>query len=181
MLGWNAYGMGAFTTSGRPTAALDAFSGKTGDETGTFPSELKVFDEEGTTVLATLPQTEDGIYAGLLNVTEAWQNFHVVDEVHNIWYGTDPSDKTALSSADGHWNFWIDNSKTGVYDIVVNLNTMTWTHAYNEEASTGIVPLDTDNYAVTWYDLQGRQLTTPPTGLYLIRHKDGTVKKVYVR
>ena len=28
-LGWGAYGMGAFTTNGRPTAALDAFSGQT--------------------------------------------------------------------------------------------------------------------------------------------------------
>ena len=178
-IGWGAYGMGAFTTNGRPTAALDAFSGKTGDETSTFPPELKVYDKQGTSVLTTLPQTSEGIYAGQLNATEPWLNFHVVDEFHNIWYGTDPADKTAISSADGHWNFWIDSERTGVYDLEVNLNTMKWTHSYNEAATVGISTIDayTDE-PVIWFDLQGRHLYAPTKGMLLIKSgKD--VRKIY--
>lgn len=177
--GWGPYGMGAFTTSGKPTVALDAFSGKTSEETGTFPSELKVFDKSGTP-LVTILQTSEGVYSGLLNVTEGWQNFFVVDEGNNIWYGSDPADKTVLSAADDHWNLWIDSGKTGVYDIVVNLNTMTWTHAFNQAATTGITSLDaTNKESGNWYDLQGRLLRTPVSGLYLLRKKDGSVKKIY--
>ena len=81
--GWGAYGMGAFTTSGRPTIALDAFSGKTSEETGTYPSELKVYNKDGNAVLTTLSKTDEGIYVGQLNATEGWMNFHVVDEEDN--------------------------------------------------------------------------------------------------
>lgn len=130
ILGWGAYGMGAFTISGRPTAALDAFGNNNGEAMGDFPPELKIYDKNRTSILATLPQTSEGIYTGQLNVTEAWMNFLVVDEYHNIWYGTDPADKTVVSSTDEHWNFWIDSELTGTYDIEVNLNTMRWTHAY---------------------------------------------------
>lgn len=171
-IGWRAYSLGAFTTNGRPTAALNAFSGKTGDQTHTFPSQLAVYDKNGTKVLTTLNPTAEGIYAGQLNVTEPWLNFHVVDEEHNIWYGTDPSDKTAVSAADGHWNFWIDSETTGIYDIEIDLGTMKWRHTI----STAIHTVSSSNRATaSYYDLQGRRLTTPSKGLLLIR----TGKKVH--
>ena len=176
--GWGAYGMGAFTTSGRPTIALNAFSGKTSEETGTYPSELKVYNKDGDAVLTTLPQISEGIYAGQLNATEGWMNFHVVDEDHNIWYGTDPADKTVLSSADGHWNFWIDSDKIGVYDIEVNLNTMKWMHVYNESASSciSVISGKTDE-PITWYNLQGHRLNTPIRGLLMMK-KGQIMRKV---
>ena len=178
--GWGAYGMGAFTTTGRPTAALDAFSGKTSEETSPFPTELKVYNKDGNAVLTTLSQTGEGIYAGQLNATEGWMNFHVVDEAHNIWYGTDPSDKTALSSADGHWNFWIDSDKTGIYDMEVNLVTMKWTHTYNDEATAGINNVDAAlDASVSWFDLQGRHLNAPTKGILLMKTEKGIRKVLF--
>ena len=95
-------------------------------------------------------------------------NFHVVDEEHNIWYGTAPTDKTALSSAEGHWNFWIDSEQTGIYDIEVNLNTMKWTHTYNAEATASIrfTEVDSDKTSV-WYNLQGHRLSTAKNGVLI--------------
>lgn len=175
-VGWRAYGKGAFTAAGRPTAALAPFSGKSG-ETGSFPSELKVYNKDGNAVLTTLPQTSDGIYTGRLIATEAWQNFHVVDEYSNTWYGTDPADKTVVSSAEGHWNFWIDSEQTGAYDLTVNLSTMRWTHAYNAEASAGISNMEASpNAPVIWYDLKGRSVKAPSKGVYLMKRGKQTVK-----
>ena len=179
--GWRPYAMGAFYTNGRPTAALDAFSGKTHEETNTFPPELTVYDKEGAKVLATFPQTGQGVYAGQLNATEAWMNFHVVDEYHHVWYGTDPADKTALSAADGHWNFWIDSSQTGIYDVEVNLNTMKWTHAYNADATAGVTTVTAGpSDLVEWYDLQGRRLSSPAKGIRLLK-KGHKTHKVMLR
>ena len=128
-------------------------------------------------VLTTLPKTGEGVYAGQLNATEGWMNFHVVDEEHNIWYGTDPADKAALSSADGHWNFWIDSEQTGVYDIEVSLVTMKWTHAYNVEATAGINIVDVDSHRhVSYYDLQGRRMNALRRGLLLMKTGKGIRK-----
>lgn len=93
---WNAYGMGAFTADGRPTKALDAFGGKTVADESQYPAYLNVYDKSGQNILAVLHPVEgkDGIYAGQLNATESWLNFKVVDSENNIWYGSDPSDKT---------------------------------------------------------------------------------------
>ncbi len=138
-LDWNAYNMGAFTSSGRPAATLDAFAAPDdGGDDSTYPTTLSIYDSDGSSVLATLTLTdsENGIYTGQLNATSAWMNFQVVDTSNNIWYGTDPADKTALSTADGKYKFWIDSSVTGLYDITVNLSTMTWTHSLHQEAST---------------------------------------------
>ena len=129
-------------------------------------------------MLTTLPQTSEGIYAGQLNATEPWLNFHVVDEYHNIWYGTDPADKTVVSSADRHWNFWIDSERTEVYDMEINLNTMKWMHSYNEAATAGINTIETDDEPVIWYDLQGRYLHTPTKGLLLMKRGKG-VSMIY--
>ena len=178
--GWGAYGKGAFTSSGRPTIALDAFSGKTSEETGIYPSELKVYNKDGNAVLTTLPKTGEGVYAGVLCATEGWMNFHVVDEEHNVWYGTDPADKSALSSADGHWNFWIDSDVVGVYDLEVNLVTMRWTHSFNADATEGIRAVDAGaGLPVSWFDLNGRRLMAPARGVMLMKTGRG-VRKVSV-
>ena len=175
--GWGAYGKGAFTSSGRPTIALDAFSGKISEETGIYPSELKVYNKDGKAVLTTLPKTGEGIYAGQLCATESWMNFHVVDEEHNVWYGTDPADKSALSSADGHWNFWIDSDVVGVYDLEVNLVTMRWTHSFNTDATEGIRAVDAGaGLPVSWFDLNGRRLMAPARGVMLMKTGRGVSK-----
>ena len=137
-LGWGAYGMGAFTTDGKPTKALDAFGGKT--IVNHHPSHLKIYDKDGQNILATmLPvKNKDGVYSVQLNVSEPWMNFKVVDDENNICYGVDPNDKTKLSSSDDKWNLWIENERTGIYDVIVDLVNMNWSHAYNTEASSGI-------------------------------------------
>lgn len=178
-VGWGAYGMGAFTTDGRPTVALNSFSGN--GATNPFPSSLNIYDRNGTQVLAALSPKdgETGAFVGQLNCTEAWMNFFVVDEESNIWYGTDPSDKTALSSETGKWNFWIDSDVLGVYDIEVNLSTMKWTHSLNESA-TGIINIVdiSSMYTPEWYDIQGRTVSHLSRGLYIIRQ--GQQKKLMI-
>lgn len=179
---WNAYGMGAFTADGRPTKALDAFGGKTVADESQYPAYLNVYDKSGQNILAVLHPVEgkDGIYAGQLNATESWLNFKVVDSENNIWYGSDPSDKTKLSSASDQWNLWIDGSKTGVYDITVDLVNMNWTHVYNETATAGIVaPLSESTSHAQWFDLSGREITAPVKGqLYIVKQGTKVEKRI---
>lgn len=98
----------------------------------TFPSELKVYDTAGTTVLATLASTAEGVYEGTLTGS-AWLNFLVVDEVNGTWYGSDPSNQYTLSSASGHYNIWLNDDFTDGASITVkaDLNTMTWSYTVN--------------------------------------------------
>lgn len=167
-IGWGAYSLGAFTTNGRPTAALNAFCGRTGEETGQYPSQLSVYNKDGNTVLATLPSVSDGVYTGQLNATTAWLNFWIVDETNNVWYGCDPSDKSKVSAADNHWNFWIDSEQTGVYDLTVDLVNMKWTHTLTD---SGIEDINshrwTDNNC---YDLLGRRINSQLNpDIYILR------------
>lgn len=173
-LGWGAYGMGAFTTDGKPTKALDAFGGRT--TVNHHPAALQIYDKDGQNVLTTMSadKNEDGLYSCRLNVTEPWMNFKIVDVERNIWYGSDPSDKTKLSSSDDKWNLWIDSEQTGVYDIKVDLGNMVWSHVYNADASTGIgSPLQSSHIPTLWLDLYGRKVATPTKGNIYIK-KEGT-------
>lgn len=179
---WGAYGMGAFTTDGKPTSVLDAFKGTT-EEENTYPAELKIYDQEGQKVLATLlPATNNpGLFYGQLNAEIGWLNFHVVDEESGTWYGTDPSDKTMLSTSENKWRFWIDSATTGVYDIEVNLATMTWTHKLNESATLAIFAFQSESHSEAHrYDLQGRRLQQSAKGLHIIR-TGKKAHKVYMR
>lgn len=54
-IGWNAYGMGAFSSNGRPTAALDAFHGN-GDENDIHTMEAEI--NGGVTSIYTLAGIE---------------------------------------------------------------------------------------------------------------------------
>ena len=160
-MNWGAYGMGAFTTGGRPTVALDPFSGK--DNGGsTYPSALQVYDDQGKNVLTTLrPATVgDAVYNGQLNATTPWLNFYVVDEETNTWYGSDPADKTRLSAADDKWKCWIDSEQTGIYDLQVNLATLAWTHTLSDGSGVSPVVYNNPNSKTPAYDLQGRQAST---------------------
>ena len=179
--GWSAYGNGAFTSNGRPTAALKAFSGKDDDDSSNYPKTLSVYNESGNTILTTLSSTSEGVYTGQLNATKAWLNFHVVDESNNIWYGTDPNDKTTVSSADGHWKFWIDSEQTGVYDITIDLVNMKWTHSYNADATAGIYShLDDSRTPLVWFDLYGNVVSTPSDGkIYIVRKGKKMQKVIY--
>lgn len=180
-LGWNAYGMGAFSTDYIPTKALDAFGGRT--VVNKYPSALKIYDKSGQNALATLQPVvdNDGVYSTQINVTEAWLNFHVVDEENNIWYGSDPSDKTKLSSESGKWNLWIDSDRTGIYDVTVNLVDMKWTHSFNEEASSDVDTVRVnDNEFTKWYDLYGNQIKSPVIGgVYILKKGTQVYKRYY--
>lgn len=170
-LGWGAYGMGAFTADGKPTKALDAFGGRT--VVNHYPSSLKVYDKDGQYILATmLPgNNEDGVYYVQLNVTEPWMNFKIVDDENNIWYGSDPGDKTKLSSSDDRWNLWIDNEQTGIYDVKADLANMIWTHVYNPDANSGIdSPFADCDDSEQWFDLYGNIISSPVKGhLYIVK------------
>lgn len=128
-LGWGAYGMGAFTSDGKPTKILDAFSGRT--TVDDHISCLKIYDNDGKVILSTLLPIEgkSGIYTAKLNVTEGWMNFKIFDFENCIWYGTVPNESTKLTTSDDKWGFWINSDQIGMYDITVDLNTMTWSHA----------------------------------------------------
>lgn len=169
-IGWGAYGMGAFTTSGAPTKALDAFGGKTVADN--YPATLKIYDKNGQNVLATMLPVDGatGVYFAQLSATEAWLNFHVVDEENNVWYGSDPSDKTALSSSSDKWNLWIDDERIGVYDITVDLANMSWTHAYYEKASGVNDVFVEGNRQEQWFDIYGNKIVAPTkSGVYIVK------------
>lgn len=95
------------------------------------PLEMKIYDENKTTVLATLNKVGDGLYSGELEVKWGWMNFFIADitdEEKPIFYGCPPSNDQAseLSSASDCWKLWIPSELTGIYTIEANLNTMTW-------------------------------------------------------
>ena len=126
-----------------------------GDNTGIvmapIPSELKIYDTGMSSVLATLSPEfgKTGVFKGQLEATVPWMNFKLKDEENGITYGTDPSDKTSLSSDDGCWNFWIDGERTGTYDIEVNLITMKWTHSiYTEVVVAEEKPITEDDLPI---------------------------------
>ena len=207
-VGWNAYGMGAFTTDGKPTKALDAFGGKTVADNA-YPDSLLIYDKDGKNVLLKLRPVagQTGVFAGQFNVTEAWQNFFIVDPETNTWYGSDPSDKTKLSSASDHWNLWISSDKTGVYDITVDMVNLSWTHTFNESATAGIEVLPIDGAAgassssassssssassssssasssssgARYFDLLGRRVSAPVHGqLYIVKQGRQVSKRVF--
>ncbi len=91
------------------------------------PNELKIYDKDKTAELVTLTKNTAGNYVGSLTAEWGWFNFMIYDAENNIWYGSDPEDKTKLSSAEGYYSLWIDSEQTGIYAIEVNLNTMKWT------------------------------------------------------
>lgn len=95
------------------------------------PLEMKIYDSNKTTVLATLNKVGDGLYSGELEVKWGWMNFFIADitdEEKPIFYGCPPSNDQAseLSSASDCWNLWIPSELTGIYTIEANLNTLTW-------------------------------------------------------
>lgn len=139
-----------------------------------IPTELKIYDKTGTSVLATLSAVSgsNGVFAGKLTITEGWQNFSVVDTENNIWYGTDPASSTTLSTAEGNYKFWIASDVIGTYNIEVNLNTMTWTH--EQDTTTGIGAVRRQQRG-TVYNIQGQRvrtaLSTLPAGVYVVNGK----------
>ena len=106
-----------------------------GDQTGytyqPFPATLRVIDSNNwSSELTTLTPVEGrpGVYSGVLEATSPWQGFRIKDAENNITYGTDPSDKTHITTANDNWGFWIDREALGYYSMEVNLVTMHWTH-----------------------------------------------------
>ena len=49
---------------------------------------------------------------------------------------------------------------------------------FYESNAAGISPLSVNACPVAYYDLQGRRITEPSSGLYIIRYDDGTTKKM---
>lgn len=178
---WNAYAMGAFTTYGRPTIALDAFGPDGSKAQSHKPLQLQVYSENGNTVLATLHRVSaDGTrYRGKLSVGTAWLNFFIVDAESNTWYGTVPNDKTTLLAADGKWNCWIDSDQTGTYELEVDLSTLKWTQTLSNGSDGIAVPLSDDaDGGVRSYDLLGR--VAAPSAHIVLMKSGHTVRKVMV-
>ncbi|MGM9862347.1 MAG: DUF5111 domain-containing protein, partial [Muribaculaceae bacterium] len=176
---WGAYSKGAFTTDGRPTKALDAFGGKT-EPDGDYPASLTLYRTDYTTALATLLPDDgaDGIYSGKLNVTEPWLNFVIYNGDNGVWYGSDPDDKTRLSSADDRWNCWIDSDITGDYDITVNLATMSWSQSY----CASVTSIAADEQATTptqYIDLTGRTVAAPTKGGIYVARQGSRSRLIY--
>ena len=49
---------------------------------------------------------------------------------------------------------------------------------FYESNAAGISTVQTDSRPVAYYDLQGRRITEPASGLYIVRYHDGTTRKV---
>jgi hypothetical protein len=96
-----------------------------------LPATLSMYSKDGSTLLATLNQTETkGVYTGTYKASQ-WENFKFVDTENNIWYGSDPSDLFTLSSAEDAWNIWFkDDFESGtVLTITADLNTLKWSYS----------------------------------------------------
>jgi M6 family metalloprotease-like protein len=50
---------------------------------------------------------------------------------------------------------------------------------FYESNAAGISVVQTDSRPVAYYDLQGRRITEPASGLYIVRYRGGTTKKVF--
>lgn len=130
-IGWNAYAKGAFTSNGRPSAALNAFAAD-----DLFPGTLSVYDSGVSTLLATFNETAtDGVYQGQLTLS-SWQNFKFKDETANVVYGSEPNSLHTLTSSASQWNLWVDDGEAGTYDIEVDLNNMTWSYTLHQQSGT---------------------------------------------
>lgn len=145
-----------------------------GDQTGDGdtpatpkPTEMKVYDKDGVTLLGTLAKTGDGIYSGDITLT-SWQNFLFADLENNIWYGSVPDALTSITSDDSKWNLWISDGAAGTHTIEVNLNTMTWSSQLKEQGGGGSsYPTDLKVYAATDWNNPGATLTaTDQEGVY---------------
>ena len=51
---------------------------------------------------------------------------------------------------------------------------------FYESNAAGISTVQADSRPVACYDLQGRRITQPASGVYIVRYHDGTTKKVFV-
>ena len=145
-----------------------------GDQTGDGdtpaapkPTEMKVYDKDGVTLLGTLAKTGDGIYSGDITLT-SWQNFLFADLENNIWYGSVPDALTSITSDDSKWNLWISDGAAGTHTIEVNLNTMTWSSQLKEQGGGGSTyPTELKVYAATDWNNPGATLTaTDQEGVY---------------
>ena len=96
-----------------------------------LPATLSMYSKDGSTLLATLNQTETkGVYTGTYKASQ-WENFKFVDTENNIWYGSDPSNLFTLSSAEDAWNIWFkDDFESGtMLTVTADLNTLTWSYS----------------------------------------------------
>ena len=105
------------------------------EEVFPLPTELIIYHQDKTSVLATLPLKGDGVYVGTLSVTEGWMKFWLRDETNDIFYGCPPEDarKGEISKATDSWNCWIDSETKGVYTIEANLKTKKWSATWKED------------------------------------------------
>lgn len=171
--GWGAYGMGAFASDGSPLITLDAFSADADYSKAPVASKLVIYDESLSKIIGKLKPVagKEGCYSGYLDMTEAWMNFQVYDEEHDIWYGCAEEAADVVSSYEGHWNFWIPGDKLGVYYITLDLNTMRWTNAFDE---SGVESVGVDNPAekAARYNPMGRRVPNDYKGIVIERgHK----------
>lgn len=131
-VGWNAYNMGGFTSTGKPSQVLDPFKSSASQ----YPDALTLYDEAGENILGYLTATTDGVYSGTLTSSVDWFTFQVVDEYDDVWYRTDTSDFWSLTTT-GEQKFWL--GAYGTHTINVDLTQGTWSYTRQVE--------DTDN----WY------------------------------
>ena len=119
-VGWNAYSMGAFTSTGKPSQTLEPFM----TQTSQSPDVLALFDAAGENILGYLNATSDGVYSGTITADVDYLTFQVVDEYNNVWYRTVADDRWTLTTDAGGYMFWLDEAAS--YSITVDLTTGTW-------------------------------------------------------
>lgn len=95
-----------------------------GGEVVSYPEQLAMSDKDGAnTLLTLLSPTKNGIYQGFYNAT-LWENFQLIDQESDIWYGSDPSNLYKLSTATDKNKIWFDEE--GYFFLTANLTDMSW-------------------------------------------------------
>lgn len=133
---WNHYAMGAFLSSGKPSEALDVFSGKTAEllpetDPGAFEmveENLYLYTKEGELMAVCTPDG-DGIWRGTITITSDYLNFTAVDgkgvkyavKDWNTW-------NSFVKATSTYDHFWFDGNiaKAGAYDVWFDISKSTW-------------------------------------------------------
>lgn len=110
-----------FSNPAEWTYRLDAGEPETPD----YPSQLAMMSTASTpTVLTTLfASATEGLYQGFYAASQ-WENFKLVDQENQLYYGSQPGNQFVLSSESTD-NIWF--SETGYVLVEANLASMSWT------------------------------------------------------
>jgi len=99
----------------------------------TSSTQFVIVYSDGTTQLAPMTLSSEGIYQGTFQTKETWENFFIYDGASDKWYGSAPNDGGRYDlypKEDGAWNCWLgdDFSAGDKVCVTADFNTNTWSY-----------------------------------------------------